>query len=292
MSLFPREPHHHVVIRAQLLASEASVGRAVVLTPPPSQSQRFPGRMSLPGLNRTIGPDIETSLRLLRASCSADQIRREMRERHDDVVKLANESDLVLVGQRRTLPWLFAPLGRDALRLLRRSGTPVLVVGRKPKGPYRHVVVATDLETDVTAALAWARRVAPRASVTLLHVYRGLFESKLQWAGVPEEQILEHRLGAQYEAALGLAALLKQHDPNAVTGALLTHGWAGAPEIVRRSRELGADLIVVARNNHSSWMEVLGASVSVETATSADRDVLVVHEPSGGGPVTFTGRAT
>lgn len=279
--LSPRERHQEVATRAQLLASEASVRRAVVLTRPRLESRRFLPWMSLPDLNRVVRPHIDTSLQLLRASCPADRISIEIRERQSDLLTLANASDLVLVGQRRTRRWLLAALGRDARRLLRRSDTPVLVVGRKPKGPYRRVVVATDLETDVTAALAWARRVAPQASVTLLHVYRGLFESKLQWAGVPDQQIMEHRLEAQREAALGMAALLKQHDPNAVNRALLAHGL-GAADVVRRSRELGADLVVVARSNHSWGMEVLGASVSVETATAADCDVLVVHEPSGG----------
>jgi nucleotide-binding universal stress UspA family protein len=103
---------------------------------------------------------------------------------------------------------------------------------------------------------------------------------------------MRHRLAAQHGAALGMAALLKQHDPNAVSRALVVHGRAAAPDVVRRSRELGADLIVVARNNHSWWMEVLGASVSVEIATSADRDVLVVHGAHGTTPFASAGRAT
>ena len=88
-----------------------------------------------------------------------------------------------------------------------------------------------------------------------------------------------------------MAELLERHDPSVVSRTALAHGWAAAADVVRRSRELGADLIVVARNNHSWWMEALGASVSVEIATRADRDVLVVHEHSGTGS-TPTVRST
>jgi nucleotide-binding universal stress UspA family protein len=171
------------------------------------------------------------------------------------------------------------PLSADVRRLLRRARTPLLVVGAKPKGPYRRVVVATDLETDITQALAWARRIAPHATVTLLHVYRGVFEGKLQWAGVPDGEIMNHRLAAQREAALGMTALVGQHDPQAISRALLSHGLA-VSDVAGRASELDADLIVAVRSNHSWWIEALGASASFEIATRADRDVLVVHEVS------------
>ena len=275
--LSPNEPQHDVAIRAQLLAREASARHAVVLTRPLSESERFLQKVSFAGPDRMRRPDTEASLRLLQASLPADRISVETRERAGDVLKLANESDLVLVGRRRAFPGLLAPLSGDARRLLRRARAPLLVVGGNPKGPYRRVVVATDLQTDITPALAWARRVAPRATVTLLHVYRGPFESKLQWAGVPDEQIMNHRLAAQREAALGMTALVDQHDSKVISRALLAHGFA-VSDVVRRAGELDADLVVVVRSNYSRWLEALGASVSFEIATRADRDVLVVHE--------------
>ena len=275
--LSPHDGHHDVATRAQLLGSGASVRRAVILTSGLSECQRVFRQIPLSRRNRAVGPDVDTTLRLLNASSLADRISVETRERAADVRRLATESDLVLAGRRRTLAGLFTPLGTDARRVLRRTRTPLLVVARKPQGPHRRVLVATDLETDISPAIAWARRVAPEAAVTLLHVYRGLFEGKLQGAGVPEQQIMSHRLGAQQEAALGMAALLEQHDPETTSRALLAHGLA-VSDVVRRAGELDADLIVVVRRNHSWWIEALGASVSFEIAKRADRDVLVVHE--------------
>jgi nucleotide-binding universal stress UspA family protein len=214
--------------------------------------------------------------------CSHDGSRIHRRSRTgvetctaaDDPVRKGTDSDLVVVGRRRTFPWVLAPLGRYARRLLRRTRTPVLVVGSRPMESYRNVLIATDLETDVAPALSWARHIAPQASFTLLHVYRGLFESKLQYAGVAEADILEHRLAAQRKAFSGMTRLLNRH--RSINRALLAHGSA-VHDVLRTSRELAADLIVVVKSTHSWWAEVLGASVSVEIATRADRDVLVVH---------------
>jgi nucleotide-binding universal stress UspA family protein len=284
--LSPHEPHQDVAIRAQLLASQASVRRAVILTRPLSESQRVFQQIPLARVNRVMGPNVDTTLRLLHASSAADRISVETPERRADVLTLATGSDLVLAGRRRTFAGLLSPLGADARRLLRRTRTSLLVVGGKPKGPYRRVVVATDLETDITPALAWARRVAPQAAVTLLHIYRGLFEGKLQWAGVPDEQIMNHRLAARHEAEVGMTALLEQHEAETISRALLAHGFA-VSAVVRGAEELDADLIVAVRSNHSWWVEALGASVSSEIAAHAGRDVLVVHEAASTMPVTF-----
>jgi nucleotide-binding universal stress UspA family protein len=203
-----------------------------------------------------------------------------------DVLRLANSADLVVAGRRRRFKGLLAPLGADVRRLLRRSRTPLIVVGDKPKESYRRVVVATSLETDIAPALAWTRRIAPYAGITLLHVYRGLFEDKLRSAGVPAEQIMSHRVAARYEAALGMTALVEQHEAKAINRVLVAHGLA-VTDVVARAAELDADLVVVVRSNHSWWIEALGASVSCEVATRSDCDVLVVHEPASSTPLTF-----
>jgi nucleotide-binding universal stress UspA family protein len=224
-----------------------------------------------------LGTDI--SARVLRASLSATRTRVETCTPAEGIVTQANKSDLVLVGRRRTFPWFLAPLARYARRLLRRSRAPMLIVGARPTGAYRNVVIATDLATDIRPALKWARHIAPGASFTLLHVYRGLFESKLQWAAVPDKHIFEHRLAAQRQAEMGMAALANQHRSDNVGRALIAHG-SPVQDVLRKARELGADLIVVVKTTHSWWAELVAASASVEIATRADQDVLVVHGAS------------
>jgi nucleotide-binding universal stress UspA family protein len=196
---------------------------------------------------------------------------------------MTKASDLVLVDRKRPAPFIVPYLGRAERRLLRKSRAPMLVVAGMPQAPYRRVVVATDLQTDISDALAVARSIAPNASFTLLHVYRALFDGKLQWAGVPETQIAKYRIDARREAALGMASLLGRHRTVDPARTLLRYDWP-VPGVLRTSAELDADLIVVVRKSRSWWVDALGASASLELAQRADRDVLVVHAPLSGGP--------
>ena len=235
------------------------------------------GRLVLLGGSGASNPALERRARLITSGMHVGPpVVRPGRE--DDVSAMTNASDLVLVDRRKPLPFIAPYLGRTARRLLRDSRAPMLVVAGMPEARYKRVVVATDLETDISDALAVAKTIAPNASFTLLHVYRALFDGKLQWAGVPEIDIAEYRIDAQREAALGMATLLDRHRGLVPARTLLRYGWP-VPGVVRTSAELDADLIVVVRNSRSWWADALEASVSLELAQRAGSDVLVVHAP-------------
>lgn len=202
-----------------------------------------------------------------------------------ELLTLARASDLVLVGRRTMFPWLVPYLGRHARRILRRTRTPVLVIGRKPRRAYRRVIIAADLHTDIGVAWLEAKRIAPRASFTFLHVYRALMDGKLQWAGVTEDVIAKYRFGAQREAAQRTTALLHRHGFTSGFRTLLTYGSPVA-DVPRRTRELDADLLVVVKTRHSWWADFLGASHSLEIATRAECDVLIAHQPPATAPVS------
>ena len=267
------EAHREVAIRAQLLARDTRMARTLSVIRYCPEWQRWADTISsLVSAAREI--TAEVSARVLRASVPGHRACVEVCVSAADVARKVRESDLVLVGRRRTFPWLLAPLARYARLLLRRSRTPLLIVGRFPTGAYRNVVIATDLQTDLDRALELTGHVAPGATLTLLHVYRGFLESSLRSAGAPDAPIVEQRRTSQRTAALGLRRLLQRHG--SVDRAVLAHG-SPVQDVLRKARELEADLIVVVRTTHSRWAEVFGASVSLEIATWADRDVLVVH---------------
>jgi nucleotide-binding universal stress UspA family protein len=286
--LSPIEVHREVAIRAQLLLRDTPISRTFLITRYSPKWQRLAKTISSLGTHVCqIGTDV--SERVLRASVPGRRVHVEASVSAADVARHGYKSDLVLVGRRRTFPWSLVPLARYARLLLRRSRTPLLIVGAVPSSRYRNVVIATDLRTDVSAVLELAKHIAPAASLTLLHVYRGLFESSLRAAGVRDADIAEHRRAAQRTASLGLARLLQRHG--SVDRAVLAHGSA-VHDVVRKARELGADLIVVVKSTHSLWAELLGVSISLEIATWADRDVLVAHAASSRTYETHSADAT
>jgi nucleotide-binding universal stress UspA family protein len=234
-------------------------------------------RLVLLGGSAESNPALERRARLIATDMYVGPHVIRLR-REDDVSAMTKPSDLVMIDRKKPLPFIAPYLGRAARRLLRESRAPVLVVAGMPAARYERVVVATDLATDIGGALAIAKRIAPNASFTVLHVYRALFDGKLQWAGVPDADIADYRIDAQREAALGMATLLDRHRGIGPVRTLLRYGWP-VPGVVRTAAELDADLIVVVRNSRSWWADALGASISLELAQRAHGDVLVAHAP-------------
>lgn len=106
-----------------------------------------------------------------------------------EIARAAADFDLVVIGAYGMHPLRDFAIGTSAERLLRRSHRPVLVVNRKPAGPYRQVLVPVDFSPDARAAVSLARQVAPDAELHLLHAFEVAFESKLRFAGVEDEEI-------------------------------------------------------------------------------------------------------
>ena len=69
----------------------------------------------------------------------------------------------MVVGAYGMHPLRDFAIGTCAERLLHRTDRPVLVVKRKPAGPYRQVLAPVDLSPDARAAVSLARQVAPNS---------------------------------------------------------------------------------------------------------------------------------
>jgi len=126
-------------------------------------------------------------------------------------------ASLVVVGSRgRTVP--DSTIGSTAERVASASRTPVLLVRRKVSGAYRDVVIAADVDSDVRAALAAARMVAPDARLSVLHVYAAPFEPTLQLEGAGAATIQSYRRQARREAEESMTPLLEKAgvDPSSL----------------------------------------------------------------------------
>lgn len=125
----------------------------------------------------------------------------------------------------------------------------------------------------VEAALAIAERFDGR-----VHLFRAVtVPPAFPPAAVTQPDTLPNRLEA--EARLSLEELAANRTrivieaPDLVT----PHPWRAILEAARRIR---ADLIVVGSHGYGGWDRVLGTNTS-KVADHADRNVLVVHDPTG-----------
>jgi len=105
-----------------------------------------------------------------------------------------NDADLVAMGahRRRILRDVF--VGTTIERVMRTGHHPVLMVNTEPKGPYRRVVVATDMSEASANALITARSLGllEGTYVSLVHAFEPLAKGMMIYANVERERIEEH----------------------------------------------------------------------------------------------------
>lgn len=186
------------------------------------------------------------------------------------------DASLLVLGARGAGFMQHALLGTTAERLLRITRRPILAVKQVAHAPYRHVLVALDFSEGAARALRFACALAPRARLTLLHVFEVPFEAKLQFAGVTEDAIQRYRETARQQAAERLAEFAVTHGAGHHAETVLAHGDA-APRIVERIEESDADLVVLGKHGTSVTEELLLGSVTKHVLAEAGCDVLVVR---------------
>ena len=94
---------------------------------------------------------------------------------HEVVLEAARRenSNLVITGLGREEPLARTQFGSTLDKLLQELTVPLMIVRRRVRGPYRHVVVATDFSLASQRALKTAIRWFGDAQVTLFHAYEG-----------------------------------------------------------------------------------------------------------------------
>ncbi len=91
-------------------------------------------------------------------------------------------ADLLVLGARGSSFLRHILLGTTAERLLSSSRVPMLIVKQPPHEPYRQLLVPVDFSASSLRALRLARTIAPRADISVLHVFEVPFEGQLRYA--------------------------------------------------------------------------------------------------------------
>lgn len=182
------------------------------------------------------------------------------------------QCDLIVVGLGRQRVFGWPPLGKTIDELFRQSPVSVLVVKRRPAGPYAHLLVGTDFTEEARLGLETAARFFPQATVALMHAfempYRALLiDSQLSRDFGEMERATLKAFADEAQLASGVHERLRL---------LIEHG---APELMLSSYvlEQGADLTVIGAYERSRLFHAMVGGKGPRIVEAVPSDVLVVR---------------
>ncbi len=196
----------------------------------------------------------------------------------DEVIRHADDlgADLVVTGTRGAGFFRGVVVGSTAERIARRASRPVLMVRQLPHEPYRRILLPVDFSDWSRAAIATAARIAPQATLVLMHAVEVPFEGRMRLSGVAEDAVLRYRRNAQQEAQQRLQQLAAEAGlgPERVR---LSAPMGADPWmlIVQEEQEHDCDLVVIGRQGRHALDEFLLGSTTRMVIAEGEADVLV-----------------
>lgn len=185
-------------------------------------------------------------------------------------------AELVVLGRHGMRRFRELLIGSTADRVIRKGGTPVLVVGGAVRGPYRRALVAMDLSDASRCALRLAERLLAPATRTIhvVHAYEVPHAQVLSRVALAPDRVAYQRQCRESART----AVTEMFD--AVPGPPLARELAlrrGDPRsvVLATARRERADLIAVGTHGRTRLADVLIGSVADAVIRHAKGDVLV-----------------
>lgn len=155
--------------------------------------------------------------------------------------------------------------------LVRRASMPVLVVKRRPRDRYRHILAVTDFSSCSRAAVEAAAALFPDARIRLVHAFGPPFEVWLD----PAETVPYMRKQAEASMRALLENLLpplrERVDTEVAQGQLFN--------VIERHRAEGrCDLLALGTHGRGALAHAAIGSCASELLASSLADVLMVRE--------------
>ncbi len=193
------------------------------------------------------------------------------------IVARAREIDagFIVLGAHGTGLMQELAIGGTAIKVLRGSRCPVLVVRRKPDGPYGQVLTATDFSATATRALRVALDTFPDATHRVVHAYSVPRESQMRLADTGEADVERYRERALEVALRRLDAFVADADYSAVDSVQCSARLGHAASVLLEEART-VDLLVVGKHGASALDEQLLGSVTLNVLHHASCDVLLV----------------
>ena len=267
------------VRRAGALARQhgASLRLVHVVAPPPLAS-RATWAESAQGRERVASAEaaLAAQARSLDGPRCAASARVLVGAVDDEILRIAAEASLVVLGARGASRVRSLLLGSTATRILTRCERPMLVVRKDRTAPYRRILIPLDLRDDATTSLQATQALAPGAEMRVLHAWRVEHEGMLRRAGVGRRELEKAQREAQASAKSRLFALLASAEQGSQR---FLHRLKRAHPVqltLDEERRFHADLIVMSKRSRSRIEDVVLGSVTKEVLLAARCDVLVV----------------
>lgn len=163
-------------------------------------------------------------------------------------------------------------LSRTVDELFRRARTSMLVVKKRPSGPYRHLLIGTDYTDEARVGLEVAARLFPSAGMVVMHAY------DMPYRSLYLDTALAERFSAVEQDTM--SAWLQEaditEDARSRLATLIEHG---PPEAMLTAyvKEHGADLTVVGAYERSKLFHMVVRGSGPGIVHSVPSDVLVVR---------------
>ncbi len=188
--------------------------------------------------------------------------------------------DLVVLGlgRQRLLNW--AGIGKTVEELVRRAPVSVLVVKRRPNGPYQHVLVGTDLTSESRTGLEVAGQMFPGAKLALMHAF------DMPYAYLMNDTQLGRDFGAMERSEIR-SFVEKAALPEELRARLITFVEHGPPDAMLGAYvvEQKADLVVIGAYERGLLFHMTLRGNGPKIVEAVPSDVLVVRAQAD--PGTF-----
>ncbi len=189
-----------------------------------------------------------------------------------------NTTDLIVIGAHGERLLLDLFVGSTALKLLRLSAVPVLLVKRHPPFDYERILVATDFSPAAQGAANLAARFLPDANLYLFHAFEAPFERQMTYAGSDDEAVDRYRRLGETEARWQMEEFAKSLETPEKFVCKVRHGYA--PALINQyAVDIGADLLVLGAQRQSEFAAALLGSVAVHLVNETRSDLLLVPHP-------------
>jgi len=260
---------------AQLADQHRSSLRLVHVVEPPLLASHDWSK-SIEGCGRVASAETELAATARSLNCgSTVDVQVLVGSVIDEILRVADQADLLVMGARGLSPVKRALLGTMAMRLSTSCNRAILVVKQEKTDPYSQVLVPIDLRDDAQTTLQAAQALAPDAQLHVLHAYQGP-EGALHTSSVSKDTLQRGRSTVRAKVQARLDAVLTRAEQG--TPHLLAHVSRDHPVRSTLSTEtcMRADLIVMSKRSRSKLEDALLGSTTKRVVEDSHCDVLVV----------------